>query len=58
MMSELLKSVFAKSPLLVYPVLSLVLFLAFFALVVAFVVRRGRALESHASMPLEGDRHE
>jgi hypothetical protein len=56
MMSEILKSAWAKSPLLVYPLVSLVIFLTMFAFVVAFVVRRGRALETHASMPLDEDK--
>lgn len=46
---------FAKSPLLALPLVSLLIFLGTFVVAVAFVVRRGRALEAHASLALESE---
>jgi hypothetical protein len=43
---------FAKSPLLAFPMLSLALFIALFVVAVAYVVARGRKLETLGALPL------
>ena len=58
MFSEHLRQLAEKSPLLVYPILSLIIFSSFFVGVLVYVGRRGRALESHGLLPLERDGHE
>lgn len=49
------QSFFAKSPLLALPMVSLAIFLSLFLLVVAYVLRRGRALEARGMLPLDGE---
>ncbi len=49
---------FATSPLLVYPVLSLLVFAAFFGVVLVFVLKTGKSLEGRASLALKDDDHE
>lgn len=44
---------FAKSPLLALPIVSLTVFLVTFVCAVAFVVRRGRALEERGALALD-----
>jgi hypothetical protein len=45
---------FEKSPLLVFPLLGLVLFIAVFAIVLVRTLgRRGRSLQAYAWLPLE-----
>lgn len=45
---------FAKSPLLIFPIIGLVLFILVFALVLFRTFgKRGRALQTFASLPLE-----
>lgn len=46
---------FDKSPLLLWPILSLVLFGTMFVGAVVHVVFRGRALESRSLLPLEDE---
>lgn len=46
---------FAKSPLLLLPLLSLLLFGGMFLAVVVYVVRRGRSLETRGMLPLEDE---
>jgi hypothetical protein len=43
---------FQKSPLLALPLFSLVLFMSIFAVVVAYVIRRGSALNERGQLPL------
>lgn len=49
------KEFFAKSPLLALPLVSLALFTTLFVLIVAYVLWRGRALETRGAMALEVD---
>jgi hypothetical protein len=47
---------FDKSPLLIFPLIGLVIFVTIFALVLMRTLgRHGRALQVYASMPLEPD---
>ena len=46
---------FAKSPLLLWPVISLVIFGVMFVGAVVYVVSRGRALESRSLLALEDE---
>jgi hypothetical protein len=49
---------FAKSPLLVLPVVSLAIFGSLFVGVLVWIAWRGRALEDDGLLPLERDSHE
>jgi len=46
---------FATSPVLAFPLFSLALFGAMFIGIVAYVTRRGRALEARGMLPLEDE---
>lgn len=47
---------FQRSPLLIFPLIGLALFIAVFTVVLFRTFgKRGRALQAHASLPLEAD---
>lgn len=47
------KEFFAKSPLLALPLVSLVIFVGLFVVALAYVMRRGKAMESHGQLALD-----
>jgi hypothetical protein len=58
MWSEHFRHLASKSPLLLFPLASLAIFVTLFAIVIVWVARRGASLEDHGLLPLERDRHE
>lgn len=58
MWSDYFRKIAEKSPLLLYPLLSLALFLTFFVCVLVFVWRLGPSLETRGLLPLRRDPNE